>query len=227
MPGVTAAADQHAPARAVIFDFNGSLSDDEPVLERVYAELFAAHGRPLSSAEYRDQLAGLSEEELVRRWLGDRPDLPELVRWRIDRYRELVTDGSTIREHVRAAVRAAAARVPVAIVSGASAAEIHPVIAAAGIADEFAAVITADDVVRGKPDPEGYLLALRRLRTAAPALTAGEVAVLEDTEVGVASARAAGMRCLGVLGTLPPDRLAAADELVERIDPALIARLLG
>jgi beta-phosphoglucomutase len=221
------AADQHAPARAIVFDFNGSLSDDEPVLEQVYAELFAAHGRPLSTAEYRDHLAGLSEEAIVHGWLGDRPDLGELVQWRIDRYRELVTDGSTVHEHVRAAVRAAAARVPVAIVSGASAAEIHPVIAAAGIADEFATVITADDVTAGKPDPEGYLLALDRLRGVVADLAAAEVVVLEDAEVGVASARAAGMRCLGVLGTLPAHRLAAAEELVDRIDVGLIDRLLA
>jgi beta-phosphoglucomutase-like phosphatase (HAD superfamily) len=48
-----------------------------------------------------------------------------------------------------------------------------------------------------------------------------------DTEAGVASAKAAGMRCLAVLGTLPPERLAAADELVERIDVPLMRRLLG
>ena len=51
--------------------------------------------------------------------------------------------------------------------------------------------------------------------------------VFEDTEAGVASAKAAGMRCFGVLGTLSPERLAQADEIVERIDLALMRRLFG
>ena len=52
--------------RAVTFDFNGTLSDDEQILFGVYAELFAEHGRPLRADEYFTQLAGLSEHEIVR-----------------------------------------------------------------------------------------------------------------------------------------------------------------
>ena len=48
--------------RAVIFDFNGTLSDDEPILYRIYAEMFAEQGRPLTAQEYVDELAGHSEE---------------------------------------------------------------------------------------------------------------------------------------------------------------------
>ena len=54
---------------AVIFDFNGTLSHDEPVLLRIYQELFAAHGRPLSAGEYFSQLAGNSEEAIIQGWL--------------------------------------------------------------------------------------------------------------------------------------------------------------
>ena len=215
------------PARAIVFDFNGTLSDDEPVLFRVYAELFAANGRPLTAADYARELAGLAEEDLIRAWLGDRPDLDALVRRRIDRYRELVNDGSTIGGPMRAAVRAAAARVPVAIVSGAAAEEILPVIEAAGVAGEFSAVVAADDVVNGKPDPEGYERALALLRLRIPDLEPGSVVVFEDTEVGVRAAVAAGMRTIGVVGTLPPERLAICERLVERIDANLIRELVG
>jgi beta-phosphoglucomutase-like phosphatase (HAD superfamily) len=58
-------------------------------------------------------------------------------------------------------------------------------------------------------------------------IEAADVLVLEDTEAGVASAKAAGMQCFAVLGTLAPERLAAADEIVERIDVQLMQRLLG
>jgi beta-phosphoglucomutase len=213
--------------RAVIFDFNGTLSDDEPVLYRIYAELFAKHGRPLGERDYYDRLAGLSDPEIVHRWLGYRSDSEAVVHQRVTRYRELVADGSTITPAVRRAVAGAAARVPVAIVSGASAAEIRPVVAAAGLGQSFAAIVTSDDVRHGKPHPEGYEIALRRLSGRAPGLQPAEVTVLEDTEAGVAAAKAAGMRCIAVGRTLGPDRLAAADEIVPAVDEALIERILG
>jgi beta-phosphoglucomutase-like phosphatase (HAD superfamily) len=213
--------------RAVIFDFNGTLSADEPILYGIYAALFAEHGRPLPEADYYAQLAGLSDPEIVHRWLGRRDDAEQVVHQRVTRYREAVADGSTIGPAVRRAVAYAAARVPVAIVSGAASAEIDPVIAAAGLTEVFTAVVTSDHVTQGKPHPEGYQVALGLLGRRAPGLRAGEVTAFEDTEAGVASAKAAGMRCFAVTSTLPPHRLAAADELVDGVDEAVIARVLG
>jgi beta-phosphoglucomutase-like phosphatase (HAD superfamily) len=213
--------------RALIFDFNGTLSDDEPILYRIYAELFAEHGRPLAERDYYDRLAGLSDPEIVHRWLGDRDDSESVISRRVTRYRELVADGSTVTAAVRRAVAYAAGRVPVAIVSGASAAEIRPVVAAAGLEQVFAAVVTSDDVRHGKPHPEGYEIALRRLEGRAPGLRPQEVTVLEDTEAGVAAAKAAGMRCIAVGRTLADDRLAGADEIVPGVDRALVERILA
>ena len=215
------------PCRAVIFDFNGTLSDDEPILYEIYARLFAEHGRPLTEADYFGHLAGLSDPEIVHRWLGRRDDAETVVHERVNRYREAVADGSTIHAEVRRALAHAAARVPVAIVSGAAAAEILPVVAAAGLSDVFVAIVTSDDVEHGKPHPEGYLVALEHLRQREDGLRADEVTVFEDTEAGVLAAKAAGMRCLAVSSTLPPGRLAAADEIVDGIDEAVIERVLS
>jgi HAD superfamily hydrolase (TIGR01509 family) len=210
--------------RAVIFDFNGTLSHDEAILCEIYSELFAAHGKPLSAQEYFDGLAGLSDPEIVRTWLGDdHPDVDEVIEERIALYRERVSDGSSVPESHRAAVRYAADRVPVAIVSGAARTEIEPVVNAAGLANSIEAIVAAEDVAHGKPDPAGYLRALAVLDGG---LAAEDVVVFEDTEAGVASAKAAGMRCLAVLGTLAPERLAHADELVPAIDVPLLQRLL-
>lgn len=213
-----------SPARAIVFDFNGTLSDDEPILCEIYRNLFAEHGRPLSAQEYYDELAGLSDPEIAIRWLGaDFPDVEGVIGERVARYRALVADGSSIGEGIRAAARYAAEQVPVLVVSGAARAEIEPVLAAAGLAPVVRAIVSSDDVIRGKPDPEGYLRALELLDSD---LRAADVVVLEDTEAGVAAAKAAGMRCLAVKGTLAPERLAAADELVDRIDVELMRRLL-
>jgi beta-phosphoglucomutase len=208
---------------AVIFDFNGTLSDDEPVLCEIFIHLFAEHGRPISAQEYFDELAGLSDPEIVTTWLGeDHPDVRAVIAERETRYRAAASDGSTIHEHVRESVRFAAEHVPLAICSGAARAEIEPVVEAAGLSSFFRAVVTSNDVVHGKPDPEGYEKTLALL-DADPA----EAVVLEDTEAGIASARAAGVGCvLAMRTTLEPHRLAAADELIDRIDVDLMRRLL-
>jgi beta-phosphoglucomutase len=210
--------------RAVVFDFNGTLSDDEPILCSIFQDLFAEHGRPLSKERYFDELAGLSDPEIVRAWLGpDNPAVPGVLEERVRRYRESVADGRSVRPETREAVLYAAERVPVALVSGAARAELEPVLEAAGLASAFAAVVSADDVERGKPDPQGYERALTMLDGA---LRARDALVFEDTEAGIAAARGAGMRVVAVLGTLPPERLSDADEIVERIDVELLERLL-
>src|SRR6188472_3376852 len=123
------------PARALVFDFNGTLSHDEPVLFAIYSELFAEHGRPLSEADYYGRLAGNTEEAIIHGWLGVEGDeLEALVEERVDRYVR-AADGSTVPLAVRDAVRHAASRVPVAIVSGAYRREIEPVVERAGLAD--------------------------------------------------------------------------------------------
>jgi beta-phosphoglucomutase len=208
--------------RALMFDFNGTLSHDEPLLCAIYRELFSRYGRPLTEEEYYSRLAGLSEEAIIGGWLGvDGPLLASLVAERISLYAAEAGDGSTVTEPVRDAVRYAAARVPVAIVSGAFRAEIEPVVEAAGLAGTFAAIITADDVEHGKPHPEGYLSALDQLD-----VEPGEAIAFEDTEAGISAAKAAGLHVVAVLGTLPAERLAKADEHVAAIDTALIERLL-
>jgi beta-phosphoglucomutase len=209
--------------RAIVFDFNGTLSHDEPILCEIFIELFAEHGKPLSAQEYFDVLAGLSDPEIVRTWLGhDHPDVDEVIDERVRRYRAVVADGSSVPPELREAVRFAAQRIPLAIVSGAARPEIEPVVEAAGLTGCFDFIVTSDDIERGKPDPEGYLRALSLFDGD---IDAGDVLVLEDTEAGVESAKRAGMRCFAVLGTLSPERLSQADEIVERIDVPLMQRI--
>jgi HAD superfamily hydrolase (TIGR01509 family) len=209
--------------RAVIFDFNGTLSDDEPILCEIFMHLFAEHGKPMSAQEYFDRLVGLSDPEIVRAWLGDDdPDVEAVIEERTRRYRYAVADGSSVHEHVREAVRFAASRVPLAICSGAARAEIEPVVDAAGLAACFEAIVSSDDVAHGKPDPEGYAKALAALD-----VDPADSLVVEDTEAGIASARAAGVgRVVALQTTLDPRRLREADMLIDRLDIAVMRRYL-
>jgi beta-phosphoglucomutase len=211
--------------KAVAFDFNGTLSDDEPIMYAIYASLFAEHGRPLTEADYYGRLAGNTEEAIIGGWLGvEGGQLAALVAERIRRYGAAVADGSTISPERREAVRYAAGRVPVAVVSGAFREEIEPVLEAAGITSLFTAIVTADDVSAGKPDPECYRLLVERL---GGGLEPSDVLALEDTEAGVSAAKGAGLHCVALRGTLPPERLARADELADRLDVELLRRWLG
>jgi len=212
------------PIAAVVFDFNGTLSDDEPVLCEIFMHLFAEHGKPLSAQEYFDRLAGLSDPEIVRTWLGnDHPDVETVIDERVSRYRAAAADGSTVHAHVREAVRFAAERVPLGICSGAARAEIEPVVEAAGLAALFRTIVSSDEIVHGKPDPEGYAQALATL-----GIDPADALVVEDTEAGIASARAAGVgRVLAMRGTLEPHRLAQADQLIDRLDVDVLRRCLS
>ncbi len=215
-------ADDVTALRALLFDFNGTLSQDEPLLLRIYQRLFARYGRPLTEEQYYGGLAGLSEEAIVGGWLGvDGPLLGSLIAERIESYATEAAGGQTVQPEMRRVVRYAAARVPVGIVSGAFRAEIEPVVEAAGIADEIAVIVAADDVRQGKPSGEGYRTALDLLD-----VDPRDAVAFEDTQAGIAAARDAGLRCFAVRGTLPDERLAAADEIVDRIDTRLIRRLL-
>jgi len=207
-------------SRAVLFDFNGTLSDDERIMFEIFQELFAEKGKPLTEQEYFGELVGYSDFEVVHAWLGE--DDPVLLSEKIARYRERVADGSTVTEHAREAVRVAAAGAIVAVVSGAARSEIEPVLEAAGIAEIVTAMVTAEDVAHGKPDPEGYLLALDRLGA-----EAGGAVAFEDSEPGVDAARAAGIHCVAVLGTLPRERLARANAIVQRLDADAVRAALA
>jgi len=206
--------------RALLLDFNGTLSDDEPLLCSIFQELFAELGKPITDGEYYDELAGLSDPEVVERWLGA-PD-PDVVARKIERYRELSADGSTVSTEARRAVLDAAERVAVAIVSGSARSEIEPVLKAAGLSSSITTLVATEDVERGKPAPDGYRLALEQL-----GVRPEEAVAVEDSDVGIAAAKAAGLRCFAVTGTLPPDRLSAADEIIESLDPDFVRRLLA
>ena len=205
---------------ALLFDFNGTLSDDERIQCEIYQEIFAEEGKPLGATEYFAELAGLSDPEIVRTWLGE--ERPELVAERVSRFQARAADGSTVGPEAREAVRYAAKHAQLAVVSGAARVEIESVLTAAGLAPLVAVVVAADDVEAGKPDPEGYIRALELLGR-----RPDEAVAFEDSEAGVAAAKAAGLRCIALEGTVEIDRLAAADEIAGTLDVELMRRVLG
>jgi beta-phosphoglucomutase-like phosphatase (HAD superfamily) len=86
-----------------------------------------------------------------------------------------------------------------------------------GLREAFAAVVGADDVSRGKPDPEPYVTAMGLLAVGTPALAPAECLVFEDSMAGIASARAAGMTVVAVANSYPREKLGAAHRVVDSL----------
>jgi beta-phosphoglucomutase-like phosphatase (HAD superfamily) len=208
---------------AIAFDLNGTLSRDEELYYAIFAELFAREGKPVSEEEYFGRLVGHVDEQLVKLWLGeDFPRVEELLAERIERFLALVEDGRTVGPDARAAVRAASEAVPIAVVSGAFRREVDAILDGAELRPYLRSVVALEDVVHPKPDPEAYALAAARL-----GLPPSSVLAVEDTRVGIAAAKAAGMRCVAVRGSQAEAALAGADEIVERLDASTVERLLS
>jgi beta-phosphoglucomutase len=208
------------PPAAVVFDFNGTISDDEPLLAELFVQIFGEIGIEVTEERYYGDFAGYSDPEIVERILAEAGRHDAVVaRGLLDRRAELYLAragaGETVHPQVAACVREIAERVPVAVASGAVRVEVEPVLEGSGLRPLLAAVVTADDVAHGKPDPEGYLIALDRL-----GIPGSDALSFEDTHFGVMAAVAAGMRCVGVGTTVSADRLrdAGAEAVVASLD---------
>lgn len=210
---------------AVIFDFNGTLSDDEDLLFEIFAEMFARHlDWPMTREDYTRGFVGLSDREIVEQALvrtGRSMAVQVLLDERRDRYRDLVACGNPVRGATRSLVAAlAASGRRLGIVTGAQRADVDLVLAGVPESRFFDVIVTEEDVRLGKPDPEGFLKAAQEL-----GLEPDRTLVLEDSVAGVRGARAAGMAVIGVAGTQDADRLRAEGiDVVPALSPDLLRR---
>ena len=213
---------------ALVLDFNGTISDDEPLLEELYRTLFAEIGLQLGPAQYDAELAGRSDPAIVARGIAlagrdGEPGLQQQLESELAaRYLARVAGRSPVLPGAIAFVQAASKRVPIAIASGASREMIDAALAASGIAPLFRAIVSSDDVLEGKPHPEGYLRALALL---GGGLAPDTVWAVEDATAGVHSARAAGLRVVALRTPAYSAALAPADLEADRLDAALFERL--
>ncbi len=201
--------------RATIFDFDGVLVDSEPLHEWAIREAVAPLGWAFTHQQFVEGIVGRGDERAfasIARW--NNADLPEplasdLLTSKRARMAEGIDAGRfTVQRGASDAVRAASALGPVAVCSGSRASVVLPMLRAVGLLDAFAHVVTADDVRRAKPAPDGYLLAARKLGVSPESCTA-----IEDTPTGVQSARDAGMRVIAVCHTCSADALVGAHDV--------------
>ena len=182
--------------RAVLFDLDGTLADTERQNAEAVARVLERAGRPLSDEE-REFVIGHGWHEIYHHLVengGIKLGYEELMhKAGEERVRLVDEEGLDVLPGAVETVRRLTARYPGAVVSGSSRAEVEAVLRKLGVLDAFPWFLGAEDTARGKPFPDGYLLASTRLEIA-PA----ECLVLEDSTAGIRAARAAGMKVIGV-----------------------------
>ena len=193
----------------VLFDFNGTLSDDEGVLRDLFIDLAATHcSVTLTARQYQETLAGRSDREIMTDILA----LAPADAGPVDKYLPLIDSEyaariereSLIRPATRELVHALhAAGLKLGVVTGASRLQVIPALERAGLLDLFGIVVTDEDVVNGKPHPEGFQRAAAALGLDDPS----RVAAFEDSVPGLGAVAAAGMIAICVEGTHPTEEL--------------------
>ncbi|MFH9063353.1 HAD family hydrolase [Streptomyces coeruleorubidus] len=182
---------------SVIFDLDGTLVDSEPNYYEAGRQTLAEHGVPDFDWTDHERYVGISTQETVADWIeryGLRASVEELFTAKNRRYLELARSSTRAYPEMRKFVELLAAEgVPMAVASGSSPEAIEAVLTGTGLDAHLRTVVSADEVPHGKPAPDVFLEAARRLG-ADPAACV----VLEDAAPGAAAAHAAGMRCIAL-----------------------------
>jgi len=214
-----------AAVTAVVFDMDGVLLDSEQLWDEVRENLARERGGRWHDHAQADMM-GMSSPEWSRYMhdvigLSEPPDEinAEVVRRLLLRYDASLPliDGAV------EAVERLAARWPLGVASSSNREVIDAVLDAADIADKFVATVSSEEVARGKPAPDVYLEAARRL-----GVSARECAAVEDSRDGIRSAHGAGMRVIAIPNAhYPPsgDDLAVADAVVASLEELTVERV--
>ena len=221
--------------RAVIFDFNGVVVDDERIHLHAFQKVLEEEGISLTESDYYAHYLGMDDRgcfkathRSARRSLDD-DALRLLIERKAVHYRTLIESGVIIFPGVLELLRDLAPRFPLAIASGALRHEIEGILTGSRLREFFRVIVSAEDVSAGKPDPEIFLRALDLLnRSVETPIMATQCLVIEDSKEGISAAKGAQMKCLAVSNSYPAGQLLAADAVVgslEQVDVTFLSKL--
>lgn len=205
-----------AETQAILWDMDGVIVQSGEFHYRAYRELFEEIDVPFSRELYFDELFGVRNWDIIQKVAG------ELPREEIERLAERKEE--KFRKHARGNIealpgakemisRAAEAGLKQAIVSSTPCVNIDMILEELALTEAFGTVVGEEDAEKGKPDPEGFLVAAERLGVAPEACV-----VIEDAPAGIEAGNEGGMRTIGVTTTRPAERLSHADLVVPSLE---------
>jgi beta-phosphoglucomutase len=179
----------------VIFDMDGVLIDSHPAHKAAWRRFLQDVGKEVSDSELDFVLDGRKRQDILRHYLGD------LISGQLSEYGRIkdahflaIADSVQVVEGLPAFLtRLESSAIPKAVATSATEFRARDMLERLNLTPRFAALITSNDVVNGKPDPAVFRLAAARLGK-----DSAELLVVEDAVSGVKAAKSAGMKCLGI-----------------------------
>ncbi|MEG4519675.1 MULTISPECIES: HAD family phosphatase [unclassified Microcoleus] len=200
--------------KAVLFDFNGVIVNDEPIHEKIIDQLMLDENLQLKRGEFREVCLGKSDRACITELLKRRGRyltetyLDRLLQRKAQAYKAQIDTLEKLPIYPGLAEfidKIRVAGLKMAVVSGAMRSDIELVLDRAGLAANFELIVAGDDLTVSKPAPDCYLLAVELLNQKYPDfnLQPIECLALEDTFVGIEAAKKAGIQVAGVTHTYP------------------------
>ena len=200
--------------KAVLFDFNGVIINDEPIHQELINEILLGENLLPLGSEFAELCLGRSDRVCLRNVLTRRGRqvteeyLTKLINKKASLYRERLgkLEKLPIYEEIYSFLKRVKAReLQIGLVTGAVRSEVESILQQAALGDYFSVIVTGDEISTSKPQPDGYLLAVERFNrwNFNLQLQPWECLVIEDTFVGCEAAKRAGMQVVGIAHTYP------------------------
>jgi beta-phosphoglucomutase len=206
--------------KAILFDFNGVIINDEPVQMRAYQEVLKHEGIDLTESDYYASL-GMDDRTFVDAAFGrfgrsvENAKIDDIVAAKSAKWKTIVDEGLPLFDGIVDFVEKMSQEFTLGIVSMAGWNEIKYILDKSGLTRHFSTVVTSADVKKCKPDPECFRVGFQRIDAVRTShghlpMTHGECLVIEDSPPGIAAARNADLPALGVTNTVSADELRRA-----------------
>ena len=219
--------------KAVIFDFDGVITDSEVLHLRAFNRSLTRYGVELTTKDYYQNYLGFSDFDCYKMLITqgllkiDEQQIGDIIKEKSQIFEELTkTEGRTIEGVHEFLKMLEQNQIPMAICSGSLLVEIELMLDEARLRHFFTAIVSAEQVKKGKPHPEGFLLALRKLNDhCQPPIAANECIVIEDSHWGLQAAEEAGMHTIAVTNSYDAEQLSQAEKVVARLNELSMADL--
>src|SRR4030042_5249100 len=216
--------------KAVIFDFDGVITDSEILHLRAFNRSLVPFGVEISTKDYYTNYLGFSDFDCYKALIDngllkiDERQIGGIIKEKSKIFEDLSkTEGRTIEGVHEFLQMLEKNKIPMAICSGSLMVEIEVVLEESGLRHFFTEIVSAEQVKKGKPHPEGFLLSLKKLnKKCRPPIAAGECIVIEDSHWGLQASRAAGMHTVAVTNSYDAEQLTIAEKIVSHLNELTI-----